>query len=365
MENQAFLMLADGTVMQGTSVGANGYAVGEVVFNTSMTGYQEILTDPSYAGQLLTFTYPHIGNTGINSQDFESNNMSAKGVIVRDMAMAPSHHLQHSSLPKYLQRNGVVAISDIDTRQLTRLVAKHGSQQACIVSDSSYLDEAKAALKASHGTLGVDFTDEVTTSSMYTCAAKTKDVLGHVVVYDYGIKDHMLDILTELGCHLTVVPAKTSALDVLMLKPDGIFLSNGPGDPQACTSHIEAIQHLLTTDIPIFGICLGYQLLALALGASTSKMKFGHHGANHPVKDLRTETVAITSQNHNYHVDSTTLPSYLEITHISLFDQTLQGFRSREKKIMGFQGHPEASPGPQELITLFHTFIDFIRYSSK
>lgn len=378
MANSALLVLEDGSVFKGTAIGASGVSVGEVVFNTSMTGYQEILTDPSYAEQIVTLTYPHIGNTGINKEDCESNKIWAKGLIIRDLPLIVSNFRSEQSLSEYLEENNILGIADIDTRRLTRILRDKGAQNGCIIAsntlDAVDLDEASALAKAKEfaGLKGMDLAKEVTCDESYQWTDGSW-VLGegyiteqertdfHVVAYDYGVKRNILRMLTDRGCKLTVVPAKTTAEEVLALKPDGVFLSNGPGDPEPCDYAIEAIATLLETKIPIFGICLGHQLLALASGAKTIKMKFGHHGANHPVKDIKGNRVMITSQNHGFAVDETDLPAHLEVTHVSLFDQSLQGIHRTDKPAFSFQGHPEASPGPHDASPLFDHFIELMQ----
>lgn len=372
MTQAALLVLEDGTVFRGTSIGANGMATGEVVFNTSMTGYQEILTDPSYARQIVTLTYPHIGNTGTNSEDQESSSVWAKGLVIRDLPLIASNFRSEQTLSDYLKAQNVVGICDIDTRKLTRILREKGAQAGCIVAGDN-LDEALALAEAKGfpGLKGMDLAKEVTTAETFTWSSSTW-ALGegygelaeekfHVVAYDFGAKSNILRMLVERGCRLTVVPAQTPAEEVLALNPDGIFLSNGPGDPEPCDYAIAAIKHFLQTDIPIFGICLGHQLLALASGAKTVKMKFGHHGANHPVKDLERDVVMITSQNHGFAVDETSLPSTLKATHKSLFDGSLQGIHRTDKPAFSFQGHPEASPGPHDAAPLFDHFIELMQ----
>ncbi|WAJ70827.1 glutamine-hydrolyzing carbamoyl-phosphate synthase small subunit [Catenovulum adriaticum] len=371
MAETALLVLEDGTVFKGTSIGAEGMSVGEVVFNTSMTGYQEILTDPSYAEQIVTLTYPHIGNTGTNSEDQESDNVWAKGLVIRDLPLLSSSFRNQQTLTEYLKARNIVAIADIDTRRLTRILREKGAQNGCLITGE---DEQKALeqAKAFPGLKGMDLAKEVTTSETYQwnegtwqlgqeTYAEPSDKPFKVVAYDFGVKHNILRMLVDRGCDLTVVPAKTPASDVLAMNPDGIFLSNGPGDPQPCDYAIEAIKTILETDIPVFGICLGHQLLALASGAKTVKMKFGHHGANHPVQDLTSKVVMITSQNHGFAVDETTLPDNLKATHKSLFDGSLQGIHRTDKPAFSFQGHPEASPGPHEAADLFDHFIELIK----
>jgi len=376
LANSALLVLEDGSVFKGTAIGATGSAVGEVVFNTSMTGYQEILTDPSYAEQIITLTYPHIGNTGTNSEDVEADKIWSKGLIIRDLPLVASNFRNEQTLSEYLEAKGVVGIADIDTRRLTRILRDKGAQNGCIICGDD-LDEAKAldAAKGFPGLKGMDLAKVVSTKEVKTWTEGTW-VLGegyvtpaeakyHVVAYDYGVKNNILRMLADRGCKVTLVPAQTPAADVLALNPDGVFLSNGPGDPEPCDYAIEAIKTILEKDIPVFGICLGHQLLALASGAKTVKMKFGHHGANHPVKDLKKGTVMITSQNHGFAVDESTLPDNLEVTHISLFDKSLQGIHRTDKPAFSFQGHPEASPGPHEAADLFDHFIDLIEQSKQ
>ncbi|WP_417614781.1 glutamine-hydrolyzing carbamoyl-phosphate synthase small subunit [Oceanisphaera sp.] len=377
MTNTALLVLEDGTVFHGTAIGADGCSVGEVVFNTSMTGYQEILTDPSYSRQIVTLTYPHIGNTGTNAEDEESDRVHAQGLIIRDLPIIASNFRNQGSLSDYLKAHNIVGIADIDTRKLTRILREKGAQAGCILAGAN-LDEATALAeaKAFPGLKGMDLAKEVTVAESYTWRQGSwalgkghsepaeADLPYHVVAYDYGVKRNILRMLVDRGCRLTVVPAQTSAAEVLALKPDGIFLSNGPGDPEPCDYAITAIKALLDTGIPIFGICLGHQLLGLASGANTMKMKFGHHGANHPVKDIEQNTVMITSQNHGFAVDEASLPANMRVTHTSLFDGTLQGFHRTDKPAFSFQGHPEASPGPGEAANLFDHFIDLIKQHS-
>ncbi|MDU7333374.1 MAG: glutamine-hydrolyzing carbamoyl-phosphate synthase small subunit, partial [Klebsiella pneumoniae] len=355
---------------------------GEVVFNTSMTGYQEILTDPSYSRQIVTLTYPHIGNVGTNAADEESSQVHAQGLVIRDLPLIASNFRSTEDLSSYLKRHNIVAIADIDTRKLTRLLREKGAQNGCIIAGDS--PDAQLALekaKAFPGLNGMDLAKEVTTAETYSWTQGSWTLAGdlpeakaeselpfHVVAYDFGAKRNILRMLVDRGCRLTVVPAKTSAADVLALNPDGIFLSNGPGDPAPCDYAIEAIEKFLETDIPVFGICLGHQLLALASGAKTIKMKFGHHGGNHPVKDIDNNVVMITAQNHGFAVDETTLPANLRVTHKSLFDGTLQGIHRTDKPAFSFQGHPEASPGPHDAAPLFDHFIELIelyRQSAK
>lgn len=369
MSTPAILALQDGTVFHGTSIGAEGQTIGEVVFNTAMTGYQEILTDPSYCRQIVTLTYPHIGNTGTNSEDMESDKIHASGLVIRDSTMVTSSWRSERTFSSFLKLGGIVAIADIDTRKLTRIIRAKGAQSACIMTGDQAI-ENKAIEHASKfpGIAGMDLAKFVTTGKAYqwchgTMFGRKLRVMSrriapyHVVAYDFGIKRNILRLLSDLDCRLTVVPATTSAEDALALFPDGIFLSNGPGDPEPCDYAIAAIRSFLDTGIPVFGICLGHQLLALAAGAKTEKMKFGHHGANHPVQDLATGQVMITSQNHSFSVDESTLPKNVTATHRSLFDETLQGIAINDKPAFGFQGHPEASPGPHDLMPLFERFI--------
>ena len=372
MNSSAILILADGTQFVGRSIGADGVSVGEVVFNTAMTGYQEILTDPSYARQLVTLTYPHIGNTGVTPEDEESNTIHAGGLIIRDLPLLSSNFRAHESLDTYLKSAGVIAIADIDTRKLTRILRDKGAQAGVIVAgidacSDAGIAKAQAALAEFPGLAGMDLAKEVTTASAYEWDEgswvlgeeypQKKDARFHVVAYDFGVKRNILRMLADRGCRLTVVPAKTPAKDVLAMNPDGVFLSNGPGDPGPCTYAIEAIQEILETKISVFGICLGHQLLGLASGAKTMKMKFGHHGANHPVQDIESGVVMITSQNHGFAIDEHTLPANLKMTHKSLFDQSLQGIARTDTSAFSFQGHPEASPGPHDVAPLFDQFI--------
>lgn len=375
MTQAAILVLEDGSVFKGVSIGAEGSVVGEVVFNTSMTGYQEILTDPSYSQQIVTLTYPHIGNTGTNSEDEESSRIQAQGLVIRSLPLIASNFRSQLSLSDYLKQNNVIGIADIDTRKLTRILREKGAQNGCIIAGTTLnVDEALDKAKAFPGLKGMDLAKEVTTKQAYEWKQgswslesglpqdkEEKELSFHVVAYDFGIKRNILRMLADRGCRLTVVPAQTSAKDVLAMQPDGIFLSNGPGDPAACSYAIEAVSELLTTNIPMFGICLGHQILSLASGAQTLKMKFGHHGANHPVKDLEKGTVMITSQNHGFAVDASTLPKNIKVTHKSLFDGSLQGIHFMDKPAFSFQGHPEASPGPHDVAPLFDHFIELIQ----
>lgn len=371
MLRPAILALQDGTLFHGKSIGADGLSAGEVVFNTAMTGYQEILTDPSYCQQLITLTYPHIGNTGVNDEDEEAARIHASGLIIRDLPLAASNWRSQHSLQDYLVARGVVAIADIDTRKLTRLLRDRGAQSGAIMAgDELSVEVAQTAAREFGGLAGCDLAQVVTTSAAYGWTHSTWS-LGqgyaeapaahcHVVAYDYGIKRNILRMLAARGARITVVPARTPADQVLALQPDGVFLSNGPGDPEPCDYAIVAIQQILQTDIPIFGICLGHQLLALASGARSLKMKFGHHGANHPVQDLDRGTVMITSQNHGFAVDENSLPNTLRATHRSLFDGSLQAVERTDKPAFSFQGHPEASPGPHDVAPMFDRFFDLI-----
>ncbi|MGV6825658.1 MAG: glutamine-hydrolyzing carbamoyl-phosphate synthase small subunit [bacterium] len=373
MTKSAILVLEDGTVFRGKAIGAAGETVGELVFNTAMTGYQEILTDPSYARQIVTLTYPHIGNTGVNAEDEESAQIYTAGLVIRDLPLLSSNWRQEQSLEDYLVANNVVAIADIDTRKLTRILREKGAQNSCIIAGDD-IDEARALELAQGfpGLKGMDLAKEVTTSDTYQWSEGSW-VLGdghpeidpeaqqfHVVAYDFGIKRNILRMLVDRGCRLTVVPATTPAEEVLALNPDGVFLSNGPGDPEPCVYAIDAIKSLLDDGRPIFGICLGHQLLGLASGAQTVKMKFGHHGANHPVQDLDSQQVMISSQNHGFAVDEQSLPDSLRATHKSLFDGSLQGIHHNDKPAFGFQGHPEASPGPHDVAPVFDHFIELM-----
>jgi carbamoyl-phosphate synthase small subunit len=368
MRIPALLALEDGSIFHGHAVGAHGETVGEVVFNTAMTGYQEILTDPSYAQQIVTLTYPHIGNTGVNPVDVESDRVHAAGLIVRDVPRLASNWRSTESLPSYLARNNIVAIAGIDTRRLTRILREKGALSGCIVAGADIdVDAALAKARAFPGLNGMDLAKVVSTKATYVWKAGSYDLdttlftevapRFRVVAYDFGVKQNILRLLADRGCEITVVPAQTPAADVLAMKADGIFLANGPGDPAACDYAIEATRQILDTKIPLFGICLGHQIMALALGAKTLKMKFGHHGANHPVKDHDNGRVLISSQNHGFAVDSGTLPANTRVTHTSLFDGSLQGFRLTDRPAFCFQGHPEASPGPQDLGYLFDQFI--------
>ena len=373
----ALLVLADGSVFEGRAIGAHGSAVGEVVFNTSMTGYQEILTDPSYARQIITLTYPHIGNTGTNSEDEECADIWAAGLVIRDLPLLASSFRKEQSLQDYLRERNVVGISDIDTRRLTRLLRDKGAQSGCIVAGDSVnreadLDAALAKAREFAGLKGMDLAKVVSTKSQYPFNEGTWELgTGHkpapseqpfkVVAYDFGVKRNILRMLVDRGCDVTVVPAQTSAEEALAMNPHGIFLSNGPGDPEPCDYAIEAIKTFIDKGIPTYGICLGHQLLGLAVGGRTLKMKFGHHGGNHPVQDLATSKVMITAQNHGFEVDADSLPDNVEVTHKSLFDGTLQGIRLVDKPVFSFQGHPEASPGPHDMAPLFDQFIELMK----
>ncbi|MGY4025089.1 glutamine-hydrolyzing carbamoyl-phosphate synthase small subunit [Aeromonas rivuli] len=374
MNHTALLVLEDGTVFKGVSIGAEGCSVGEVVFNTSMTGYQEILTDPSYSRQIVTLTYPHIGNTGTNNEDEESDRIHAQGLIIRDLPILASNFRNQQSLSDYLKSQNIVGIAEIDTRKLTRILREKGAQAGCILAGKQ-VDEAYALsqARAFPGLKGMDLAKEVTVNESYTwtegswqlgkghVTPSESDFKYHVVAYDFGVKRNILRMLVDRGCRLTVVPAKTPASEVLAMNPDGIFLSNGPGDPEPCDYAIAAIKAFLETNTPVFGICLGHQLLGLASGAKTAKMKFGHHGANHPVKSLDDNTVMITAQNHGFAVDETSLPDCLRATHVSLFDGSLQGIHRTDRPAFSFQGHPEASPGPHDCAGLFDHFIELIK----
>jgi len=371
----AALVLADGSVFRGCGIGAEGQAAGEVVFNTAMTGYQEILTDPSYAGQIVTLTYPHIGNVGANAEDAESTRVHAAGLVIRDLPLVASNWREQEDLSTYLKRNNVVAIGDVDTRRLTRLLRNKGAQNGVI--QSGRVDE-KAALEAAKklpSMAGQDLAKVVSVRQPYdwngslwalgTGYRPSGEARFHVVAFDYGVKHNILRNLAERGCRVTVLPATASAREALALKPDGVFLSNGPGDPEPCTYAIDAIREILSKDVPVFGICLGHQLLGLAAGAKTMKMKFGHHGANHPVQDLATGKVFITSQNHGFAVDDSTLPPNVKPTHRSLFDGSLQGMELTDHPAYSFQGHPEASPGPREMAVLFDKFVTMMEQRKR
>ncbi|OHX12873.1 glutamine-hydrolyzing carbamoyl-phosphate synthase small subunit [Chromobacterium sphagni] len=363
----AILVLADGTLFKGSAIGATGHTVGEVVFNTAITGYQEILTDPSYTRQIVTLTYPHIGNVGANSEDTESSAVFASGLIIRDLPLLHSNFRAEDSLSDYLKKHKVVAIADIDTRRLTRILRERGAQAGCVMAGD--IDEARGLeLARGFGSMaGQDLAKVVSCKKPYAWTERQwklgagyqvqSSTRFHVVAYDFGVKHNILRMLAERGCQLTIVPAQTPAKDVLAMNPHGVFLSNGPGDPEPCDYAIEAIQQILDSRLPVFGICLGHQLLGLAAGAKTSKMKFGHHGANHPVQDLDSGRVMITSQNHGFQVDETSLPANVRVTHRSLFDGTVQGIALTDRPAFSFQGHPEASPGPEDVAYLFDRFI--------
>ncbi len=365
----ALLALADGTVFKGQSIGADGVTSGEVVFNTAMAGYQEILSDPSYCRQIVTLTYPHIGNTGCNAEDFESAANYAAGLVIRDLPLRASSWRSEDDLSSYLRKHGVVAIAGIDTRKLTRILREKGAQAGCILAGEVEESKALALARAFPGLAGMDLAKVVSVKEGYPWGEGEWSLQGYqsgaakrfkVVAYDFGVKRNILRMLATRGCELTVVPAQTPAADVLAMKPDGVFLSNGPGDPEPCEYAIAAIREFLERGVPLFGICLGHQLLALASGAKTLKMKFGHHGANHPVKDLDTGQVLITSQNHGFAVDGDTLPANLRATHVSLFDGSLQGIARTDVPAFSFQGHPEASPGPHDVAYLFDRFLDLM-----
>ena len=374
MSVPAVLALEDGSLFHGSAVGVTGYSTGEVVFNTSMTGYQEILTDPSYCRQLVTLTYPHIGNTGTNNEDFESDHVHAAGLIIRDLPDVHRSWRAEKSLQSFLQDHQLVAIAEIDTRRLTRLLRENGAQAGCVAAGENLdVDKAVSMAKEFPGLSGMDLAREVTTEALiawnqggwelesgYRAGAGEK---YRVVAYDFGVKRNILRMLTDRGCNVTVVPATTAASDVLAMKPDGVFLSNGPGDPEPCDYAVTAIEQIVATDIPVFGICLGHQLLALASGAQTEKMKFGHHGGNHPVQDLDSRRVMITSQNHGFAVAEENLPECLKVTHRSLFDHTIQGIERVDHPAFSFQGHPEGSPGPHDVSPLFDRFINNMNQS--
>ncbi|MFT4674619.1 MAG: carbamoyl-phosphate synthase small subunit [Reinekea sp.] len=371
LSTPAILALEDGSIFKGIGFGAAGEAIGEVVFNTSMTGYQEILTDPSYAQQIVTLTYPHVGNTGVNSEDEESDQVWASGLVIRDVPLMHSSFRSEQSLADYLKARNIVSIGDIDTRRLTRILREKGALNGCIMAGENIdVDRALALAKGFAGLKGMDLAKVVSVKAPYQWTEGSWQLgVGHtqpdtskfhVVAYDFGVKRNILRMLADRGCRITVVPAQTPAADVLALAPDGVFLSNGPGDPEPCDYAIRAIAEILATDIPVFGICLGHQLLGLACGAQTGKMKFGHHGANHPVAVLADQTVMITSQNHGFAIEESSLPGHLVATHRSLFDQSLQGIRHTDKAAFSFQGHPEASPGPHDCAPLFDQFIDYM-----
>lgn len=369
----ALLALEDGSLFHGQSIGAEGSTIGEVVFNTAMSGYQEILTDPSYARQIVTLTYPHVGNVGTNPEDEESTAVHASGLVIRDLPLVSSSWRSTEDLSSYLKRHSIVAVAEIDTRRLTRILREKGAQSGCILAGEIDEDKALQQARAFTGLKGLDLAREVSVAESYAWnegswqlgEGHTTPNPGnqklHVVAYDFGVKHNILRMLVDRGCRLTVVPAKTSAREVIELKPDGVFLSNGPGDPEPCDYAIEAIREIVDAGLPTFGICLGHQLLALASGAQTTKMKFGHHGANHPVEDLETGAVLVSSQNHGFAVGDSRLPSNLTATHRSLFDGSLQGLRRNDRPAFGFQGHPEASPGPHDAAPLFDRFIKLIQ----
>lgn len=373
--SKAILALENGLVFQGVAVGAAGQSVGEVVFNTAITGYQEILTDPSYAKQIITLTHPHIGNTGVNAEDEESSSIWAAGLVIRDLPLQASNWRQQESLSDYLRRRGLVAIAEVDTRKLTRVLRDQGAQDGCILAADSisdnHIQQAIAAAKAFPGLKGMDLAKDVTAPSCYNWQEgswqqgqgyKTHADLDYkVVAYDFGVKKNILRLLADRGCQLTVVPAQTPAAEVLAKNPDGVFLSNGPGDPDPCDYAITAIQEIIAKGLPVFGICLGLQLLGLAAGMKTRKMNHGHHGANHPVRNLETARVLITSQNHGFCLDDSVLPSHVRVTHRSLFDDSIQGIHLQDRPAFGFQGHPEASPGPHDAQLLFDHFITLMQ----
>ena len=376
MAKSAILVLEDGTVFHGVSIGADGCSVGEVVFNTAMTGYQEIISDPSYARQIVTLTYPHVGNVGTNSEDDESAGVFVSGLVIRDLPLLASNWRSEKTLQQYLLDNKVAAIADIDTRKLTRLLRDKGAQRGCIMAGEMVsVDVATRAIESFPGLKGMDLAKEVTVSESYEWIeniwtlqngyTQGEHLTKHVVAYDFGIKRNILRLLVNRGCRVTVVPATTPAVSVLAMNPDGVFLSNGPGDPEPCVYAIEAIKTILDSKIPIFGICLGHQLLALASGAKTEKMKFGHHGANHPVQEIATGRVMISSQNHGFAVNEASLPDNLVATYRSLFDGSLQGIKRTDCQAMSFQGHPEASPGPNDVESLFDDFITMMNDASK
>jgi len=381
LQTPALLALEDGTVFQGISIGCDGVTVGEIVFNTAMTGYQEILTDPSYCKQIVTLTYPHIGNVGTNEDDQESDSVWASGLVIKDLSLIASSWRNQLGLSDYLKQKSVVAIAGIDTRKLTRIIRDKGAQNACIIAGNNLKsDDAINQAKSFPGLLGLDLAKEVTTKSPYEWNESSINIIAsnkpqsdnisnpkyHIVAYDFGVKKNILRLFVDRGCRVTVVPAETDASEVLALKPNAVFLSNGPGDPEPCGYAQTAIRTLLEKKLPIFGICLGHQILALACGAKTVKMKFGHHGANHPVQNIKTGEVVITSQNHGFSVDESTLPQQLKATHRSLFDNSLQGIEHTTMPAMGFQGHPEASPGPHDIANLFDVFVSLIdKYANK
>ena len=372
MTRPAILVLEEGSVFRGRSIGTDRQAVGEVVFNTAMTGYQEILTDPSYSRQIVTLTYPHIGNTGVNAEDEESGAIHAAGLVIRDLPLIVSNFRSERALDVYLQQRGVVGIAEVDTRRLTRILREKGAQNGCIMAGDIDEQQALAAARGFPGLKGMDLAQEVTTTETYTWSSGTwrlgqghaeQDPAAarhHVIAYDYGVKRNILRMLVDRGCRVTVVPARMPAAEVLRMAPDGVFLSNGPGDPEPCDYAIAAIREIVDSGMPTFGICLGHQLLGLASGARTVKMKFGHHGANHPVQDLDRGTVMISSQNHGFAVDESSLRDNLRATHKSLFDGSLQGIHRTDRPAFSFQGHPEASPGPHDVAPVFDHFIDLM-----
>ncbi|NND53520.1 MAG: glutamine-hydrolyzing carbamoyl-phosphate synthase small subunit [Gammaproteobacteria bacterium] len=372
MTEPALLALEDGTIFRGISIGADGRTIGEVVFNTAMTGYQEILTDPSYARQIVTLTYPHIGNTGTNSEDYESRQIFAAGLVIRDLPLLESNWRNELPFTDFLKRGGIPAIAEIDTRKLTRILREKGAQSGCIITGEAAVDEAVNHAQKFPGLSGMDLARIVSTDETYQWSMGSgwpndegspgkRITTNHVVAYDFGVKRNILKLFVDQNCRVTVVPAQTPSEDVLAMAPDGVFLSNGPGDPEPCEYAIRATQEIIAAGVPVFGICLGHQILALASGAKTMKMKFGHHGANHPVIDLDDKTVAITSQNHGFAVDEESLPDNLRPTHRSLFDDSLQGVERTDCPAMGFQGHPEASPGPHDLRPIFARFVEMMR----
>ncbi len=372
MSHDALLALEDGSLFYGTSIGIDGEAIGEVVFNTAITGYQEIITDPSYYKQIVTLTHPHIGNVGTNPEDEESNSVFISGLVIRDLPLLISNWRATENLSDYLKRHNIVAIAGIDTRQLTRHLRKNGAMKGCVIAGSNIdPDKTIATAKSFAGLVGMDLAKEVSTTKSYAWNESTWDLDAgsksvpdkkfRVIAYDYGVKRNILRLLVDQGCDVKVVPAQTPASEILAEKPDGVFLSNGPGDPEPCDYAITAIKEIIETGLPVFGICLGHQLLSLAMGAKTIKMKFGHHGANHPVQELESEKVLITSQNHGFAVDEESLPTCLTTTHRSLFDGSLQGVHHKDRPVFGFQGHPEASPGPHDLQPLFNHFIELMK----
>lgn len=377
MRESAFLALEDGTLFKGVSIGIKGMTVGEIVFNTSMTGYQEILTDPSYNNQIITFTYPHIGNTGINNIDNESNRIQVKGIIIHNLSLISSNYQSKMTLSKYLRINNIIGIMNIDTRKLTKIIRNTGTQYGCILSDAyTNINIAHKYIKNAIKNPILDIVQKISTKNIYKWTVGTNKIHNiftnqikhspfHVIVYDFGVKKNILNCLVDHGCHVTVIPAETPAEQVISLNPDGILLSNGPGDPRLCTNIISNIKILLSTMIPIFGICLGHQLLAIANKANIIKMRFGHHGSNHPVQNITTKKVMITTQNHNFTIDKNNLPKNIKITHQSLFDDTIQGITIVQKYAFGFQGHPEANPGPHDAEELFNRFIKNIKHYKK